>query len=139
MTNYNVFKEQIIADIDEVWGFKTYFGKPVKPITVEHAVVSTEIQRSYGLRQVEELYIFTIRGSFTTSGSVEGYLMDKIDLLMQKLSPYSLNINDLPEPIHYAGIGYMNYVNTIRSIDRNDSDKFNDIELVFEVRSMVYS
>lgn len=133
---YQIFKEALKTDIQEVWSVDTHFGNPIQPIKVSHAVVKTVIDRQQGVRYVHEKYMFNIVGWFKiTEGSVEEQLMEKANDLIQKLNPYVLT-EDVPEQGYHGG--FLNAVTKVNSLYREEVD-LAGVELEFSVMGRVNS
>ncbi len=129
-------ENRLKTEIKDAWDLETHFGNPIQPIKVPHAVIKTAVERQPGVRYVHELYTFTIVGWFKfTTGSIEEQLMEKAELLIQKLHPYTLD-TDVPTQ-GYNG-GFMNYVTKVNGYYREEVDLMG-IELEFKVMGRVNS
>jgi hypothetical protein len=130
-------KEALKTDIKEVWDIPTHFGQPLQLLKEPHAVVKTVVDRKQGLRYCHEMYQFEIVGFFKLEvGSVEEQLMEKADLLIQKLNPYTLDENALPEQ-GYNG-GFQNYVTKVEGFYREEVD-LHGIRINFSVFGLVFN
>ena len=79
-------------------------------------------------------------GRFLGTENPEEYLLGKAEDLIQILSPYVLDENNLPSaPTSYAGVGEFPYVTAVKITDREDSDKLVTVEITFSVQAAFYS